>query len=301
MTDIALVTCSSLPDLDPDDRPLVALLADLGHNAVPAVWDDPQVDWDRFAISVLRSPWDYTERRDAFVDWARSVPRLHNSADVVAWNTDKHYLGELERAGVPIVPTTWFAPGEDIELPRDGRHVLKPAVGAGSIDAAAFSLHDARENELARDHVARLLAASKTVMLQPYLDLIEERGETGLIFVGGEFSHAISKGPMLVVEKGLEENGLYRPEVIEAREASVDEVEVGRMALAAVPGGSDRLLYARIDLVPGPSGTPLLMELELTEPSLFMATTPGAAERFAGAIAARALAVSREPLGSRET
>ena len=287
MPAIAFVTCSRLPELDPDDRPLIDLLQRRGHDATPAVWDDPGVNWGRFAVVVLRNPWDYTDRRDAFVAWAKSVPRLLNPADIVEWNTDKRYLRELERAGVPIVPTTWIEPGVEVTLPADGRYVLKPSVGAGSLDAAAFSLDDAGERNLARDHASRLLAAGQTVMLQPYADLIEERGETGLIFVGGEFSHAIGKGPMLVGQERVEE-GLYKEEVITAREASVAELAVGRQALEAVPGGMDRLLYARVDLVPASSGSPLLMELELTEPSLFMSTTPGSVERFADAIAARA-------------
>jgi hypothetical protein len=286
MPEIALVTCARLPQLDPDDHALIEPLARLGHTAVPHVWDDATVDWGRFALTVLRNPWDYTDRRDAFVAWARSMPRLMNPADVVEWNTDKRYLAELSAAGVPVVPTEWIAPGDDVTLPTEGRHVLKPSVGAGSLDAAAFSLHDAHEYELARDHAARLLAASHTVMLQPYIDLIEERGETGLIYVGGDFSHAIGKGPMLVGDKELQGGGLYKSEVITAREASAEELEVGRLALEAVPGGSDRLLYARVDLVPASSGAPLLIELELTEPSLFMSTTPGAVERFAAAIVA---------------
>jgi hypothetical protein len=45
------------------------------------------------------------------------------------------------------------------------------------------------------------------------------------------------------------------------------------------------LLYARVDLLPGDE--PALLELELTEPSLFFAHAPGAAERFARAVLAR--------------
>ena len=94
---------------------------------------------------------------------------------------------------------------------------------------------------------------------------------------------------MLNTHKNVED-GLYKEEVIVAREATDEELEVGRLALDSVPGGTDRLLYARIDLVPGPDGRPLLMELELTEPSLFMSTTHGAIEGFADAIASRAIA-----------
>ncbi len=287
MPRIGLATCGALPDLDPDDRLLLEPLRALGIEAVPAIWDQTSVDWAAFDLVVVRDTWDYTERRDAFVAWARRVPRLANPADVIEWNTDKRYLADLIAAGIPVVPTAWFSPGEVVVLPAAGRHVLKPAVGAGSLDVAAFSMHDAGESALARAHAARLLAAQRTLMIQPYLDAIDEHGETGLIFVGGEFSHAVGKGPMLAGEHTLAEGGLYMSETIEGRDASPEQLDLARRVLAAVPGGPGRLLYARVDLVPDANGSPLLIELELTEPSLFMATTPGSELRFAEVLAAR--------------
>src|SRR5207253_10320166 len=91
---VALVTCTELADLDPDDRLLLDPLVELGISAEPAIWDDPAVDWDSFDLAVLRSTWDYALRRDEFVAWAAGVPRLANHAEVVAWNTDKRYLAE---------------------------------------------------------------------------------------------------------------------------------------------------------------------------------------------------------------
>src|SRR5205823_14548407 len=83
-----------------------------GGDATPAVWDDPAVDWSAFALVVLRSPWDYTERRDAFVAWVESLgERVLNPPDVVRWNTDKRYLADLDAAGLPVVPTTFLEPG----------------------------------------------------------------------------------------------------------------------------------------------------------------------------------------------
>ena len=112
-------------------------------------------------------------------------------------------------------------------------------------------------------------------MIQPYVDSIESRGETGVIFVGGQFSHAIGKGAMLGGERKAEADGLYIEETIVAREPSADELSLARRTIDAAPGGPDGLTYARIDLVPDADGRPLIMELELTEPSLFMKTTPG--------------------------
>ncbi len=280
MTAIALVTCAALPDLDPDEQLLLEPLRALGVDVRPAVWDDPSVDWTTFDLVVIRSTWDYTERRDEFVAWARSVPRIMNPASVIAWNTDKHYLQELADAGVPVVPTTWLEPTHPVALPATGRHVLKPAIGAGSVDAAVFDLAAADEAALARAHAERLVAAGQTVMVQPYLELIDQHGETALMFCGSEFSHAASKGAMLTGQVEMVA-GLYKAEVIRPRGVTAADIDVARAALAAAPFDATKLAYARVDLVPGVDGEPVVIELELTEPSLFLGQAPGSAERFA--------------------
>ena len=118
---IALVTCATLPQLDPDDRLLLEPLRALGIETVAAVWDDPAVDWATFDLAVVRSTWDYPARRSEFLDWTRTVPRLANPADVIAWNTDKRYLGELSAQGVSVVPTDWLDAQSKSELPAKGR------------------------------------------------------------------------------------------------------------------------------------------------------------------------------------
>jgi hypothetical protein len=287
---IAIATCSTLPEADPDERLVIEPLRSLGIDTLPAVWDDPAVDWAGFDITVIRSTWDYTPRRQAFIEWARLVPRVFNPADVIAWNTDKRYLADLSAAGLPVVPTIWLEPTGTLDLPAQGVHVLKPSVGAGSVDVGRFDLREKHEAELASAHAERLLAAGRTVMVQPYLERIDAQGEAGLIFVGGELSHAVSKGAMLAGEHALV-GGMYKEETITPRTPSAAELALAQRTLAAVPGGADRLLYARVDLVPGPSGEPLIIELELTEPSLFMGIVPGSAERFARAIANRLAAI----------
>src|SRR3954471_1185065 len=285
---MALVTCATLPELDPDDQLLLEPLRALGVEAAPAVWDNATVDWASFDLAVIRNTWDYTARRAEFLEWTARVPRLANPAHIVAWNTDKRYLRELSRAGIPVVPTSWLTPEDAVVLPPRGRHVLKPAVGAGSLDAAAFSMHDELEHELALEHASRLMAGGQTVMVQPYLDAIDERGETALLFFRGEFSHAVSKQAMLAGDRGLEAGGLYKRETIVPTKATDAELALAQRALAAVPGGADYLAYARVDLIPDSHGDPLLIELELTEPSLFLKHAPGSADRFAHTLATMA-------------
>ncbi|MBM0233809.1 hypothetical protein JNW91_19300 [Micromonospora sp. STR1_7] len=285
---VALVTCTKLADLDPDDRLVLAPLAARGATVEAPVWDDPDVDWSSYDLVVLRSPWDYALRRDEFVAWAASVPALVNPADVVRWNTDKRYLAELNAAGVPTVPTSWVGPGESWQPPADtGEYVIKPAVSAGSQDTGRYDLADPEHRDLAVAHVRRLSTAGRTTMVQPYLSAVDTEGETALLFLAGPdglaFSHAIRKGPMLT-GPNLGPDGLYKAEEISARTARPDQLAVAERTLATVPGGTRQLLYARVDLIPGPDGDPILVELELTEPSLFIGYADGAPDRLATAI-----------------
>lgn len=288
---VALVTCADLPELDPDDRRLVAPLRALGIVAEPAVWDDPSVDWSRFDLAVLRSTWDYAPRRREFVAWAARVPRLVNPSHVVTWNTDKRYLVELDMAGVPVVPTSWLGPDDRWQAPERGDVVIKPAVGAGSKECGRYRLADPVHRRLACAQIDRLQRAGRLVMVQPYLHAVDSYGETALLFLrdpakgGLSYSHAVRKGPMLAgPDRGTTE--LYRPERITERVPSAIELAVARRVLAAVPADPAQLLYARVDLIPGSDGRPLLVELELAEPSLFLGYDPMAAARLAAAIAA---------------
>jgi glutathione synthase/RimK-type ligase-like ATP-grasp enzyme len=273
---IALATCAEVPELDEDGPALVAALRGHGIEPVAAVWDDPAVDWSRFELVVLRSTWDYAERRDEFLAWIDRLERVVNPPEVVRWNSDKAYLGEL--AGVPVVPTSFLDPGDSLE-PPPGRFVVKPRISAGGRNTASYEAH---ELELARRHLDALHAAGRPAMVQPYLEGIDVFGEAALIWIGGEYSHAITKGALLRPGQtpGTE---LFLAETIAAREASPAERDTAERALGALP--FDGLLYARVDLVPG-EPDPLVLEIELTEPSLYLGYTTGAAERLASAIAA---------------
>jgi hypothetical protein len=269
---VALVTCAQWPDLDDDGPEVLAALDRVGVEGVPAVWDDAAVDWASYDLAVVRSTWDYVPRCQEFLGWAGSVPRLANPAGVLAWNTDKRYLGELAAAGVPVVPTVFVAPGEPVPVPAH-EHVVKPTVSAGAADTVRFA---AGEDSTA--HTATLLAAGRTAMVQPYQAAIDVAGETALFFFSGRYSHAVRKAAILVP-------GLADPFAAEvtAAEATPAQLDLANTALAAVPF-PEPLLYARVDVVPGPGGSPVLMELELTEPSLFLDRVPGSADRFAAAV-----------------
>ena len=271
----ALATCAEVADGDEDSPALVAALSARDVDAVPAVWDDPNVDWAAFDLVVVRSTWDYAERRDAFLAWAASLPRVQNDLEVLRWNTDKRYLRRLEQARVPVVPTRFVEPGEQFATP-EGRFVVKPAVSAGSRHAARYE-----PGERAETHVAQLHAIGRTVMVQPYLEHIDEHGEPALIYLGGMFSHTVRKAALLRRGQPPGE-ALYLEEDMRSTDATETERDVADRALRSL--GADSLLQARVDLVPTDDG-PVVLEVELTEPSLYLSYAGGATERFADAIA----------------
>lgn len=285
MSRVALVSARAARHLDDDLPPLLAALDAVGLDAAVADWDDPEVDWTGFRLALLRSTWDYTERFAEFLAWAERTAQLTtlvNPPPVIRWNTDKHYLRDLARAGVPTVPTQFVEPGERAaealeRFLRQGaaEWVVKPAVGAGSRDAARYARGEDRP---ASDHIERLLDAGRSVLLQPYLDQIDLHGETALIYFTGRFSHAIRKGPLLRRGTAPTE-ALFAAEHITPRAPGADELQVAERALAALPFAAP--LYARVDLIRSEDVKPCLLELELTEPSLFFAHSPGAAQRFA--------------------
>jgi hypothetical protein len=209
-----------MPEGAPDDQPVARLLG-----AELVAWDDPTVAWEGYDRVVLRSVWDYSRRLDEFLAWTAAVgpDRLRNRPDLVAFNADKRYLGEL---AAPTVPTTFVGPGE--ELPAlDGEFVVKPNVSAGARDTGRFA---AAEREAAQ---------------------------------------ALVDGDLVV-----------------AGRAAADQEAPARAIVDEITARFGPPLYARVDLVRDDDGTPVLLELEVTEPALYLATAPGAAERFAAAIRA---------------
>ncbi len=289
---IALVSAFAAQQLDEDLPPLVAALQAAGADVQVANWDDPQVDWQGFDLALLRSTWDYTSRLQEFVDWAERVVKLtelRNPLAVVRWNLDKHYLAQLATAGIAIVPSEFIEPGQDASLAIDeflSRHpdsaelVVKPAIGAGSRDAER---HERSARIAILQHVKRLLHGDRSVLLQPYLDRVDDYGETALIFFAGQFSHAIRKGPLLP-RGGGSTTALFAPEDITPREAAADELTLARRVIAAIPFQSP--LYARVDVIRDVAANPCVLELELAEPSLFFQHAAGSAQRFATAILA---------------
>ncbi|MCW2960714.1 MAG: hypothetical protein JWM90_1101 [Thermoleophilia bacterium] len=279
--DLALVTCLDMPEPDVDQELLIAALAAAGVEAYAPAWDDPAVDWDAAPLTVLRSTWNYANDRDAFLDWARRTSArstvLRNPLNVITGNSHKSYLAGLERLELPVIPTRWFARGArpatpDLlrSLPWD-RVVVKPAVGGGSSGVRAFDLTIDDEVEAAVAHVNALQARGE-VLLQPELRSIVEEGERNVVWIGGEFTHVVTKYQRL--EGGHEQAAA-------ARQPTEEELALATRVLRTLPAYGEReLVYARVDMAPDELGTLRLIELELVEPSLFLSMHEPALERF---------------------
>ena len=281
---LAIATSIAAFGLDSDETPLREALARRQIGSEVLAWDDPTVSWSRFEAVLIRSTWDYIERPEQFLQWCERVAAqrpLWNSLETIRWNSDKHYLAELQAAGLAVIESHFIEPGESPDrIPPLDQFVVKPAISAGSRDAERYA---AAQRELAIKHVARLLDTGRSVVVQPYLTEVDTQGETGLLFFDGQFSHAIRKGPILK-DGAPAIDGLFAYGEIEARTPSDAEKSLATKVLAALPHPTP--LYARVDLLPSPDG-PLLLELELVEPSLFFATAPESVDRLAQAVQRR--------------
>lgn len=276
---LAIATDAAHPSLDDDGPALLEALANEGLEPTLASWTDRSVDWSSFDAVLLRTVWDYTSDLEGFLRWTRRVRRLINPGDVVAWNAEKTYLRQLADCGIPTVETQWLPPGHALESSPFDDFVVKPAVSAGARDTARFS---SGELAGARELVELIHGRAQVAMLQPYLGGIDERGETALYHFGGHYSHAVRKPALLERGRVVDQ---YAPGFVEARTPSVSELELCEQLFDDLRSlGFDLPTYARVDLVPGADGEPRLIELELIEPRLFLATSEGSAARYARAV-----------------
>lgn len=280
---IAFVTCAAVPNLTADDQLAVAVLASRGVRVAPVIWSDASVDWAAFDAVVVRSTWDYHTRPVEFRAWIDRVAnvgaRLWNPPAVLRWNMQKGYLRDLERAGVPVVPTEWLMRGarpEEASARIDARGwpdvVIKPA-----ISATAFRTWRASSADVVTSHERlRELLAEGDVMIQPFIREIQAHGEWSLVFLGGSFSHAVRKRPR-------EADFRVQSEFGGTAHADVPSDDMLRAAERVLSHVRDPWAYARVDGLQTTDGF-VLLELEMLEPSLFLGMDADAPERLADAI-----------------
>lgn len=283
--DVGLVTCGAMPGLHSDDRYLLRALRQAGLSADSVVWEDPHQDWSDFRLCVIRSAWDYCWRRGEFVAWADRAAEqttLLNSAAVVRWNTHKRYLCDLTDRGVPTVPTALLPRGSQVSLAKmlDACGWSDAVIKAAVAQAGRYALLVSGDGRRAgQAHLDRLLP-HEDMLLQPFVASVPERGELSLTYVEGKFTHAVRKqAPPGDFRVHDDYGGSVTPE-----QPTDAQIAAGLRALEAV---GEPTLYARVDLVDGPAGEPLIMEFELVEPELFFRFSPEAVRRLVGSIVAR--------------
>ena len=283
MTTVLLATSRDLPDGEPGGDVLVRALADVGATARWVVWDDPEVDWAAADVVAVRSTWDYEQRLEEFLTWAREVPRLLNGAAAFAWNTHKSYLLDLAAAGVPVVPTI-LVEGEE-ELPPAlaawPQAVVKPVVGAGGRGLVIF---DGTDGGAAGLDESQLTPGPWIV--QPLVASVRTEGEHSVFVLGGR---AVSQA-LKQTSQGSEEVRVHPRYGGSTRPVDLDP-GAAELAEGAVAAGEAHLgvplAYARVDLLRDEGGALVVGELEVTEPGLYLEELPGNAEAFAAALDVR--------------
>ena len=271
--EVALVTCADERYQEPEVHVAADALRAAGVSTDVVSWDEDR-DWGAYELVVVRTPWDYFDRVTQFLEWAARVERetsLVNPADVLRWNSHKGYLAEFTAKSVPTVPTR-LVPGPSTDVADQIREVpweeivVKPAVDGGARHAWR-GLRD--DPSLSR--VAERLTDHGDVVVQPFVPAIVD-GERSLVFLGGRFSHAVRKVPKAGDYRSQRHLGGHEVD----HEPDSAELQVALAAMAAAPG---RLTYARVDLVEW-EGAPVLMELEVIEPDLFLRDVPERVDRF---------------------
>ena len=277
---VALVSCTELPRPDGDLPLLARAFAERGAHAEVVAWEDPAVRWESFDAALVRSTWNYVGRYrefHAWIDRADRATRLMNPRGALLWNLHKRYLAELAAAGIAVVPTELVLHGTEPDwaalFARFGDLVVKPAVSAGS-----FATIRVRAGDIATARAHRAAHLERDLLVQPLLASVVAHGETNLVHLGGRFSHAIHKGARWDGDSE-QSRGLV--------DAAPDELALARSVLARVDShGFGPLAYARVDTARGADGAPLLMELEIVEPSLFLPVAPDGAGLLAEAVLA---------------
>lgn len=282
---LGLAASQDFGDLDDGWSLLRDALTAAGFDPHVVIWDDPAVDWRSFDLVTVNYAWGYVTRRPEFLDWAAGVAtetRLVNPEPVVRWNSDKTYLADLAADGIPIVPTSWVAPGAEWAPPSDD-YVIKPSVASGSIGAARYRRAGV---EAAEEHVRRLHRDGQTVMVQPYQPAIDAHGEVALVYFDHQFSHAVYKRARLEPDVG-EIDRLWEQHVITSAEATDPPRRLAEMTLDVVSRRVGPTAYARVDVIDDFDGHPLVLEVELIEPAFYFTHGAGAPERFAAVLRSR--------------
>ncbi len=266
------------------DEPLLAL----GWKTHTISWRDKQVDWNYYDAVIIRSPWDYQDYAEDFIQVLNTIEEstahLENSLNTVKWNIDKIYLKSLEADGVNIVPTLWKSNISEILVAElfnqleTEQLVIKPRISANADDTYWLT----RDNVL--DFYPKLQSAfsKSSFMVQPFMESVINEGEFSLFYFNGVLSHTILKTPKDNDFRVQEEHG-GRLTSIEPEQELINQAN---KTIKAIGVHLQTPLYARVDFVRD-GDTFALMEAELIEPSLYFNMDEDSPKRFANAFSER--------------
>lgn len=284
MKTVAFLTSQNVQSYISDDQLLVAPLKQLGWQVDFVVWDQPQ-NWQKYAVVLVRTTWDYTEKIEQFLAFVKALKQqnvnLYNSAESIWWNYRKTYLADLAMQGIATIPTTViesFSPqhlASKVDLMQFDEWIFKPSVSASANNTFRLKSSDWswRQEEISYQ------LQGLEVLVQPFIREVLDQGEISLIFFNGQFSHAVKKVPKAGDFRVQEEHGGD----ITSFEPNREELRVAQSVLDKC--GFD-LFQARVDLIPH-RGQYLLVELEIIEPSLYLRKHPDAPKNFAQAFLSR--------------
>jgi len=273
------VTCQRLPKLSVSDQLLLQPLEELGFTPQPVIWNDKKADWLSYDYLIPRSCWDYYKHIDDYNVWLTYLTAIHarvwNPVPVLRWNSTKKYLKDLEYNGVNIIPTVYITMKEkyflhDIIKNKKWKHfVLKPAIGADGFEVSRGEIDTVKSSQKQLDNLLK----KSDVLIQPLMNEAVDDGEYSLIFIGGNYSHAVLKRP-----KAGDFRSTY------AFGGSVTTIKPSNMLIRQASRILEKLdtptLYARVDGI-NVRETFMIMELELTEPYLYFESAPSSAMKFA--------------------
>jgi glutathione synthase/RimK-type ligase-like ATP-grasp enzyme len=265
-----------------EDELIIKQLEAKGLKVHRTNWDNPDFDFTTTKYVLFRAIWDYFDRFPEFSKWIEEVSqqtKLINPAEQIVWNMDKHYLKDLEDAGINIVNTNFIEIGDTRTLSNaiadsGWEHViLKPAVSGGARHTYKIKPGESNQHEA----IYKELIAEEAMLIQPFINSIMDKGEVSFMVFGGKYSHAVLKKAKAGDFRVQDDHG----GTVHHYEASAEEIEFVQNVMVkckTVP------VYGRVDVAWDNDGELALVELEIIEPELWFRESEKSSVMLADAV-----------------
>ena len=266
---VAIVSCLNYCNKISEDVALVECLKNIGVPGEVVSWDDESIDWGRYNIAVLRSAWGYHKKYDKFLNWLslldkRNIPLINNT-DIVRCNTDKEIqFATLSKLKVPIIPYVISDSSFNFEklyqIFNIKKLVCKPTISASGDDTYVVNA-SGQKNNIQANNIKTIFNGRKFIV-QPFVESVHN-GEYALVFLNGEFSHAVIRFPGVFTDK---KTVRYIPQTDIPKNIMNMALNVAEKIRCHF---GENPVYARYDMV-----NEGVMEIELAEPDLMTRNIP---------------------------